>query len=275
MVTVLFILQMLIFSSSLRVLKPEHMQGIYSYSAAEFGPQISTFMDPIEGELVLLQGDLLGCTPIEEIVHGKILLILRGDCSYEEKIRNAQAAGAQAVIVGSNVGQALLIPMSARDELNISIPAVSVSNTTFKKFSVHLKEKGPLIVSLNGDGEVKVRNQLSLLELGLYGILFLLAIITASFGIYLVGTKARDTILEALARRRRFAEISNFPLLRYSNIKKSYRKIHNDSCSVCLEDFYPTDSIKLLPCSHGFHPNCVDKWLIKKGKCPLCIQSII
>jgi Ring finger domain len=41
-------------------------------------------------------------------------------------------------------------------------------------------------------------------------------------------------------------------------------------CSVCLEDFNEGDIRKTLPCLHGFHDKCIDKWLHTNACCPVC-----
>lgn len=41
-------------------------------------------------------------------------------------------------------------------------------------------------------------------------------------------------------------------------------------CSICLEDFKEGDKRKIMPCLHGFHADCVDKWLRSNGSCPIC-----
>jgi hypothetical protein len=48
---------------------------------------------------------------------------------------------------------------------------------------------------------------------------------------------------------------------------------HEDSalgCSICTEDFTKGQDIRVLPCNHKFHPDCVDPWLLNvSGTCPL------
>ena len=42
-------------------------------------------------------------------------------------------------------------------------------------------------------------------------------------------------------------------------------------CSICTEDFNKGEEVRLLPCNHKFHPECVDPWLLNvSGTCPLC-----
>ncbi|KAF2738158.1 hypothetical protein EJ04DRAFT_71245 [Polyplosphaeria fusca] len=42
-------------------------------------------------------------------------------------------------------------------------------------------------------------------------------------------------------------------------------------CSICTDDFEKGQDIRVLPCNHKFHPDCVDPWLLNvSGTCPLC-----
>lgn len=45
-------------------------------------------------------------------------------------------------------------------------------------------------------------------------------------------------------------------------------------CCICLEDFSQGDGRTSLPCLHGFHTDCVNKWLQSNGSCPICKSSI-
>ncbi|XP_047308949.1 RING-H2 finger protein ATL47-like [Impatiens glandulifera] len=42
-------------------------------------------------------------------------------------------------------------------------------------------------------------------------------------------------------------------------------------CAVCLCEFSEHDKLRLLPlCSHAFHVDCIDTWLLSNSTCPLC-----
>ncbi|KAG8384802.1 hypothetical protein BUALT_Bualt04G0156300 [Buddleja alternifolia] len=46
-------------------------------------------------------------------------------------------------------------------------------------------------------------------------------------------------------------------------------------CAVCLCEFSETDQLRLLPmCSHAFHINCIDTWLLSNSTCPLCRNTL-
>jgi hypothetical protein len=44
----------------------------------------------------------------------------------------------------------------------------------------------------------------------------------------------------------------------------------NHVCPICTDDFVKGQDVRVLPCSHQFHPECIDPWLINvSGTCPL------
>ncbi|OWM71554.1 probable E3 ubiquitin-protein ligase ATL44 [Punica granatum] len=47
------------------------------------------------------------------------------------------------------------------------------------------------------------------------------------------------------------------------------------NCAVCLESFKVGERCRLLPiCSHSFHAECVDAWLLKRPSCPICRNRV-
>lgn len=46
------------------------------------------------------------------------------------------------------------------------------------------------------------------------------------------------------------------------------------TCTICEEDFQIGQDVRLLPCNHGFHPACIDFWLLNRSAtCPLWLVS--
>jgi hypothetical protein len=44
----------------------------------------------------------------------------------------------------------------------------------------------------------------------------------------------------------------------------------NFSCPICTDDFIKGQDLRVLPCNHQFHPECIDPWLVNvSGTCPL------
>ncbi|GLU10337.1 hypothetical protein SLE2022_271510 [Rubroshorea leprosula] len=47
-------------------------------------------------------------------------------------------------------------------------------------------------------------------------------------------------------------------------------------CAVCLCEFETEDKLRLLPkCSHAFHMECIDTWLLSHSTCPLCRACLL
>lgn len=42
---------------------------------------------------------------------------------------------------------------------------------------------------------------------------------------------------------------------------------HSDTCPVCLEKLGKGEQLK---CGHRFHNACIDKWLERDSRCPMC-----
>ncbi|XP_047448044.1 RING finger protein 215 [Mugil cephalus] len=71
-------------------------------------------------------------------------------------------------------------------------------------------------------------------------------------------------------------------LKRMSSLKtKTYRQpkpsqpVETDNCAVCLEPFNNNQCLRVLPCLHEYHRDCVDPWLLLQHTCPLCKRSIL
>mmetsp|Transcript_70452 Transcript_70452/g.132943 ORF Transcript_70452/g.132943 Transcript_70452/m.132943 type:complete len:300 (-) Transcript_70452:56-955(-) len=46
------------------------------------------------------------------------------------------------------------------------------------------------------------------------------------------------------------------------------------TCAVCLADFEVSELARRLPCGHYFHRGCIDRWLQRNKRCPLCMHPV-
>ncbi|KAL2321867.1 hypothetical protein Fmac_026246 [Flemingia macrophylla] len=66
--------------------------------------------------------------------------------------------------------------------------------------------------------------------------------------------------------------IDSLPLFHYQELLGSKEPF---DCAVCLCEFSDHDKLRLLPmCTHAFHMNCLDTWLLSNSTCPLCRASL-
>jgi len=51
---------------------------------------------------------------------------------------------------------------------------------------------------------------------------------------------------------------------------------YNTVCSICLEDFEYGEQLRVMPCRHQFHTECILPWLTERqGFCPLCKVQVL
>lgn len=96
---------------------------------ASFGPapSVANFNGQVQPALAAAGGLSLGCTASGPMTSfgGKVALIQRGACTFTEKTKNAQNAGASAVLIYNNSATGL--PGMGGSDPSIIIPAVGIS----------------------------------------------------------------------------------------------------------------------------------------------------
>lgn len=102
--------------------------GDYAYGTALFGPEATTAN--FTGSVAIVNDGTaqptLGCAASPAGAYaGKVAVVDRGSCAFEIKVKNAENAGAIAVIVANNV--AGILTMSDDPTVQAMIPALSVS----------------------------------------------------------------------------------------------------------------------------------------------------
>jgi hypothetical protein len=109
---------------TLRISAPASLVKPYTINTAGFGPKIT--VAGVNGTVAATQ-PLDGCTAITNAsaISGRIALIDRGTCNFTVKVKNAQLAGATAVIIADNVVSSIP-PLGGTDD-TISIPTIGVS----------------------------------------------------------------------------------------------------------------------------------------------------
>ncbi len=118
----------------LKVNSPSAIAGNYDVGTAAFGPQLSSpgitgqvvqALDPADGAG---PSSIDACSPLTNAadVAGKIALVDRGSCTFVIKVKNAQNAGAIAVLVADNVAGSPPGGLGGTDA-TIVIPSVRIT----------------------------------------------------------------------------------------------------------------------------------------------------
>ncbi|XP_065835097.1 RING finger protein 11-like [Oscarella lobularis] len=81
---------------------------------------------------------------------------------------------------------------------------------------------------------------------------------------------SEESRIEYVQKIQRFAMLQHLPTGKYDVTKESKRK----ECPICMMDFAYGDPIRLLPCMHIYHRDCVDDWLLRSFTCPMCMEPV-
>ncbi|XP_065355228.1 E3 ubiquitin-protein ligase Godzilla isoform X2 [Calliphora vicina] len=190
-------------------------------------------------------------------------IIQRGgvDCTFELKVRNAQAARFDAVVVYNNENDDLE-HMSAQNSSGILIPSVFVGRTTGTNLKTFYTPE--IVLVINDELPFNINTQLILPFSILIGLCFLIMIF------YMIYKCIRE---ERRLRRHRLPKrmLRKLPIIKFTkNSDLAY-----DTCVICLDEFAEGDKLRVLPCKHPYHSECIDVWLTEnKRDCPICKRKV-
>ncbi|XP_028963137.2 receptor homology region, transmembrane domain- and RING domain-containing protein 2-like isoform X2 [Malus domestica] len=194
------------------------------------------------------------------------VLIVRGGCSFEDKVRRAQKAGFKAAIIYDNEDSNILVSM-AGSSAGIKIYAVFVSKTSgelLKKYIGLTNMELWLIASFeNTAWSIMATSFISLLAMS--------AVLATCFFV------RRHRIRRERPQAFRVQEfhgmskrlVKAMPSLKFTTVLED--NCTSSTCAICLEDYNFGEKLRILPCRHKFHAFCVDSWLTSwRTFCPVC-----
>ncbi|KAL6983173.1 Receptor y region, transmembrane domain- and RING domain-containing protein 2 [Sarracenia purpurea var. burkii] len=193
------------------------------------------------------------------------VLVIRGGCSFEDKVRRAQAAGFKAAIIYDNV-DADLVAM-AGNSAGIKIHAVFVS-----------KGSGEVLTKYAGARNMELwiipsfeNSAWSIMAISFISLLAMSAVLATCFFV------RRHRIRRERPRASHVREfhgmsgrlVKAMPSLIFTAVVED--NCTSTTCAICLEDYSVGEKLRILPCRHKFHALCVDAWLTTwRTFCPVC-----
>ena len=157
------------FRAAVRVNSPASVKKDYPAVEAAFTPRLQD-EGPVTLRLIVVDDDVVGSFDgvagstfdgCERIVNasevtGQIALIQRGGCTFEEKIRNAQTAGAKAVVVFSDQGEPIVMTVARN---SVRIPALMIGQADGQLLRDRLVAEDPVEVTLDSRLFLTIRDQ--------------------------------------------------------------------------------------------------------------------
>ncbi|XP_016415650.1 RING finger protein 150-like [Sinocyclocheilus rhinocerous] len=207
-----------------------------------------------------------------------IALIARGNCTYREKIRHAAALNASAVVIfnvgSSNSNETITMPHHGTGD----VVAIMIPEPKGREIMA-LLEKNITVAMHITIGTRNLQKYVSRTSVVFVSISFIiLMIISLAWLVFYYIQRFRY----ANARDRNQRRLGNaakkaISKLQVRTIRKGDKETESDfdNCAVCIEDYKPNDVVRILPCCHVFHKNCVDPWLQDHRTCPMCKMNIL
>ncbi|XP_052190772.1 receptor homology region, transmembrane domain- and RING domain-containing protein 2-like isoform X2 [Diospyros lotus] len=197
--------------------------------------------------------------------HSLFVLIIRGGCSFEEKVRRAQAAGFKAAIIYDNVDGDLVAMAGTSSGVKIHAVFVSkASGQTLTKYAGISNMELWIIPSFENSAW-------SIMAISFISLLAMSAVLATCFFV------RRHRIRRERPRSsyvREFHGMSSrlvkaMPSLIFTAVVED--NCTSATCAICLEDYAIGEKLRVLPCHHKFHAFCVDAWLTSwRSFCPVC-----
>jgi len=225
-------------------------------------------------------------------------------CTFDVKVRNAEKAGAVAALVYDDLYEGLIIMSKSMENEEPTIPSVFVSKESGQLLKTLAQSgKRQVQVILTPLSDVVWISMFMSVMAGF----FALSIVMSAFCLvrHNTDTYQRDGVETDSQTQSHSRPLTKRQLNRLKtsifgseNIDSSARvnglagesdcveavaqsdggaHQNGDSsnmCAICLDQYCLGDKLRELPCSHRFHRNCIDEWLLSQtALCPLCKSS--
>lgn len=157
------------FREAIRVNSPASVKKDYPAVEATFTPRLRD-RGPLTLRLIEADDGIVGsfdgiagstfdaCEPLvnTDELTGQVALIQRGGCAFETKVRNAEDAGARAVLVFNDQGEPILMT-GTRNAVNI--PALMIGQADGQLLRERLVDEDPVEVTLDSRVFLTIRDQ--------------------------------------------------------------------------------------------------------------------
>ncbi|XP_072923170.1 E3 ubiquitin-protein ligase RNF130 isoform X3 [Hemitrygon akajei] len=237
--------------------------------------------EDVPGGMVLAPArDRQGCEPHTRFVvppntRRWIALLRRGNCTFKEKILRAAAHKATAVVIYNNSSEENLVTMAHKGTGNIV--AIMISEQRGREILHYVEKNFTVLMSIAvGSSHSSKYSRGSLVFVS---ISFIVLMITSlAWLIFYFIQKFRYANLRG-RNQRHLGDVANKAIKKLTTrtVKRGDKETDPefDHCAVCIEGYKSNDVVRILPCKHVFHKQCVDPWLNEHCTCPICKLNIL
>ncbi|XP_058975300.1 E3 ubiquitin-protein ligase goliath isoform X2 [Musca domestica] len=215
-------------------------------------------------------------TPAEGI--SWIALVRRGRCTFEEKVKNVYSKRASGIIIYNDKPVMNLEKMQIKDKSR-NITAVITYQDIGQDMAMRLDQgldvTAHIIEGRSGMRPINSLNRTSVLFVAISFII--LMVISLVWLIFYYIQKFRY-MQSKDQQSRHLCSVTKKAIMKIptkTGKSTDEKDAESDCCAICIEAYKASDLIRVLPCKHEFHKNCIDPWLIEHRTCPMCKLDVL
>ncbi|XP_055856273.1 E3 ubiquitin-protein ligase goliath isoform X2 [Episyrphus balteatus] len=206
-----------------------------------------------------------------------IALVRRGECTFEDKVKNVAAKGAVGVIIFNDRPVMNLEKMQIKDKTR-DITAVM----TYQDIGQHMADILDQGIEINASiskGRTGTRplNTLNKTSVLFVSISFIVLMIISLVWLIFYYIQRFRYLQSKDQQSRHLCSVTKKAIMKIPTKtgKSNDKDGDSDCCAICIEAYKSSDCIRVLPCKHEFHKNCIDPWLIEHRTCPMCKLDVL
>ncbi|XP_022222940.2 protein goliath [Drosophila obscura] len=207
-----------------------------------------------------------------------IALVRRGRCTFEEKVKHVYQQNAAGVIIYNDKQVMQLEKMQIKGKTRNIAAVITYQNigqdlamTVDRGYNVTIS----VIEGRRGVRTISSLNRTSVLFVSIsFIVLMIISLVWLIF--YYI---QRFRYMQAKDQQsRNLCSVTKKAIMKIptkTGKMSDEKDLDSDCCAICIETYKPTDTIRILPCKHEFHKNCIDPWLIEHRTCPMCKLDVL
>ncbi|KAF7246529.1 hypothetical protein EYD10_07318 [Varanus komodoensis] len=196
-----------------------------------------------------------------------IAFVARGGCTFGNKIKAAAGKGASGVIIYDYSCPDKESLILTREDAG-DVAAVMISGLKGKQI-LRLIQEGIRVTAVIEMGTTECFWKIYLCAYSLILTLVTYLLLCYMPGQIIVRHEEKGTHNSKTELQKAVHSLA------LRKLKKGEFDLAEETCVVCLEKYKPREVVRILTCRHVFHRRCIDRWLLKRGICPICNCAII
>uniref|UniRef100_A0A0A1X986 Protein goliath n=1 Tax=Zeugodacus cucurbitae TaxID=28588 RepID=A0A0A1X986_ZEUCU len=207
-----------------------------------------------------------------------IALVKRGLCTFEEKVKHVYDRGAVGVIIYNDKPVNNLEKMQIRDQLRditAVITYLDIGMEIARIVDQGFQMDAAIIQGRYGSRPLNTLNKTSVLFVSVSFIVLMVISLVWLLFYYIQRFRYLQTKDQ---QSRQLCSVTKKAIMKIptkTGKSSDEKDMDSDCCAICIEAYKPSDCIRVLPCKHEFHKNCIDPWLIEHRTCPMCKLDVL